>query len=303
MGGKIERKKFKKIKYFIIPFLIILFFIFSFIVFKINLIKNINLTEKWKIKDINFSSGEINLKDLTYKETWISVRMDEVKLKPSFIKNAFAFEGPGEILSDFEKKKVNVEGKIKGNVVNGNVNITTSRIEIEGIGNLKFSGFLSNWGKEKFEGVIELNGVRVKEILEMTKYKIPFDGKIYGKVFIEKEKEKIKEIKFNLDIKEISQANYQSQFNLYVKGKYLPLEKKGLLEEGVLKNEKGEQLVFSGFISENEFEFIFDTKEFSLDEFLKLLPEEIIKKYNLKMEGSKFSSNKFVLNFLKKNLF
>ncbi|MGB9678103.1 MAG: hypothetical protein ACPLZ9_05730, partial [Candidatus Ratteibacteria bacterium] len=222
------------------------------------------------------------------------------QLKPSFIKNAFAFEGPGEIFSDFERKKVSIEGKIKGNIVNGNVNITTSRIDIESIGNLNFSGVLSNWGREKFEGIIELNGVKIKEISEMTKYKIPFDGKIYGKIFIEKEKENIKEINFNLEIKELSQSNYISKLNLKVKGKYLPIEKRGLVEEGILKNEKGEKLIFSGFISENEFEFSFDTKEFSLDEFLKLLPEEIKKKYNFKMENSKFSSNKFVLRSLKK---
>lgn len=302
MGGKIKKKKFdfKKTKYFIFSVLIILFFIFSFILLKINFIRNINLTDKWEVRDIDFSPGEINLKDLTYKETWISVRIDELKLKPSFIKNAFAFEGPGELSSELEKKKIIIEGKIKGNVVNGNVNITTSKIEIENIGNLKFYGNLLNWGKEKFEGIIELNGVKIKEISGMTKYKLPFDGKIYGKIFIEKEKENIKEIRFNLEIKELSPENSKSQFNLFVKGRYLPIEKKGQIEEGVFKNEKGEKLIFSGFILENEFEFSFDTKEFSIDEFLKLLPEEIKKKYNLKMEDAKFSSNKFVLNYSKK---
>jgi hypothetical protein len=302
MGGEIINKKLsKRAKFFLISFfLAILFLIFSFITFKNILVKKINFTERWKVKDINFEPKEVNLEDLTYKDTWISVKIDKLKLKHSFVKNAFAFEGPGELSSDFEKKKVNIEGKIKGNIINGNVNITTTKIEIENIGNLKFYGNFENWGKEKFEGIIELNGVKVKEISGLTKYKIPFDGKIYGKVFIEKEKENIKEIRFNLEIKELSQEKYNDNFSLNIKGKYLPLEKKGLLDEGILVNEKGEKIIFSGFISEKEFEFSFDTEEFSLDEFLKLLPEEIRKKYNLKMEGSKISSSKFVLNFSKK---
>ena len=301
MGGKIINRKFnKKIKIFLISIITGLFLISSFIIFKNTLVKNINLTERWGIKDIEFSPKEINLDDLTYKDTWVSVKIDKLKLKPSFVKNAFAFEGPGELSSNFERKKVNIEGKIKGNIINGNVNITTTKIEIENIGNLKFYGNFENWGKEKFEGIIELNGVNVKEISGLTKYKIPFDGKIYGKIFIEKEKENIKEIRFNLKIKELSEEKNKSNFSLNVKGKYLPLEKKGFLDEGILVNEKGEKIIFSGFISENEFEFSFDAEEFSIDEFLKLLPEEIRKKYNLKMKGSKISCNKFVLNISKK---
>jgi hypothetical protein len=301
MGGEIINRKFnKKIKFFLVSILVILFLIFSFLSFKHLLVKNINLTERWGIKGIDFSPKEINLDDLTYKDTWVFVKIDKLKLKPSFVKNVFAFEGPGELSSNFEKKKVNIEGKIKGNIINGNVNITTTKIKIENIGNLKFYGNFENWGKEKFEGIIELNGVNVKEISGLTKYKMPFDGKIYGKILIEKEKENIKKIRFNLEIKELSLEDYNNNFSLSIKGEYLPLEKKGLLDEGILVNEKGEKITFSGFISENEFEFSFDTKEFSIDEFLKLLPEEIRKKYNLKMEGSKISCNKFVLNLSKK---
>ncbi len=227
--------------------------------------------------------------------------MDNLKLKPSYIKNAFAFEGPGELISDYEKKKVSVEGRIKGNITNGNLSITGTNINIENTGNLRFFGTLANWGKDKFEGTIELNGLKIKEILELTKYKIPFDGMIYGKIFIEKEKENVKEVRFNLEVKELSQDG-AGQLNLFVKGKYIPPEKRGVIEEGVLENEKGEKLTFKGSINEKEFEFYFDTKEFSIDEFLKLLPDEIKKKYNLKMDTSKIILNKFALNLSKKKL-
>ncbi|MCM8785746.1 MAG: hypothetical protein NC899_05875 [Candidatus Omnitrophica bacterium] len=301
MGGKINKKFiFKKNKFFIIPIFIVIILIFSFILLKINLIRNINLTERWAIKDIDFSTKEINLKDLTYKDTWLLVKIDQLKLKPSFLKNAFAFEGPGQVFSELEKKKLKIEGIIKGNIANGNLNITTSKIDIENIGNLKFYGNLSNWGKEKLEGIIEFNGINFKEVSEMTKYKLSLDGKIYGKIFIEKEKENIKEIKFNLEIRELSQQNFNFKFDIYLNGKYLPIEKKALLQEGIIKNQKGEKLIFSGFILQNEFELSFDTEEFSLDEFLKILPEEIIKKYKLKTEGAKLSTNNFILNYSKK---
>ncbi|MFN4226968.1 MAG: hypothetical protein ACK4F0_02355 [Candidatus Ratteibacteria bacterium] len=302
MGGKINKKViFRKIKFFLIPLVVlIIFFIFLSILFRINLIRNINLTERWAIKDIDFSKEEINLKDLTYKDTWILVKIDKLKLKPYFLKNAFAFEGPGQVFSKSERKKLKIEGKVKGNIVNGNLNITTTKIDIENIGNLKFYGNLSNWGKEKFEGIVELNGVNLKEIFGMTNYKLALDGKIYGKIFIDKEKENTKEIRFNLEIKELSCDNSDAKFDIFLKGKYLPIEKKFLLQEGTIKNQKGEKLVFSGFILQNEFEFSFDTEEFSLDEFLKILPEEIIKKFKLKTDDAKLFSNNFILNYSKK---
>ncbi len=300
MGGEINEKIFfRKVKLFVIPVFIIFILFFSFILFKINLIRNINLTERWEIKDIDFSK-EINLKDLTYKDTWLCVKFDQLKLKPSFLKNLFAFEGPGQISSEFDKKRVEIKGKIKGNIINGNVNITTSKIDIESIGSLKFYGDLFNWGKEKFEGILEFNGVNLKEIFEMTKYNFALEGKIYGKIFIEKEKDNLKEIRFDLEIKEMSKKELDFNFDVYFKGKYLPVEKRFLLEKGIVRNKKGEKLIFSGFIIENQFEFSFDTEEFSFDEFLKILPEEIIKKYKLKTEGAKLSFNNFNLNYTKK---
>ncbi|MCX7917595.1 MAG: hypothetical protein N2589_05655 [bacterium] len=291
--------KVKKNKYYLLIGVIFLFLLLP-LIFKVIIIRNININERWEVSDIKFSTKNINLKDLTYKDTWIYVKINDLKLKPSFIKNAFAFEGPGELLSEKERKKMSVEGKIKGNIINGNLIITSSKINIENMGNLKFYGNFSNWGKDKFEGMIELNGVNIKEILKMTKYKISFDGKIFGKVFIEKEKENFKEVKFDLEVKDILQENIERKLNLLIKGRYIPLEKKTLIEEGILRNENGEKIKFTGFISESEFEFNFDTEEFSIDEILKLLPEEIRKKYNLKIENSKLSLNKFVLNFSKK---
>lgn len=291
-------KKTKKI--LIISLILFFILFFSIPTFKFVILKKIKYNENWGLKDIDFSFNGINLKDLTYKDTWISVKLDNLKVKPSIIKNAFAFEGPGELMSEFEKKKVSIQGKIKGNITSGNINIIGTDISIENVGSLKFYGELQNWGKDKFDGIIEVNGLKIKEISEMSKYKIPFDGEIYGKIFIEKEKESLKELRFDIEIKELNQEYEKSSFNLFVKGKYLPQEKRGIIEKGLLINEKGEKLSFNGSILENEFEFYFDTKEFSLDEFLKLLPEEIRKKYNLKMEGSKISLNKFSLNYSKK---
>ncbi|MCM8803896.1 MAG: hypothetical protein NC833_01415 [Candidatus Omnitrophica bacterium] len=275
-------------------------FIFSILIFKFLILKNIKYNKNWGLKDINLSLNGINLKDLTYKDTWISVKFDNIKIRPSIIKNAFAFEGQGQFRPEFKNKKVMVEGKIKGNITSGNLNVTTTDINIEDFGNFKFYGELQNWGKDRFDGIFEVNGLKIKEISEMTKYKIPFDGKIYGKVLIEKEKENFKGIKFDIEIEELNQEYEKSNFNLSLKGKYLPQEKKGFVENGLLINEKGEKLSFNGYITEDEFEFYFNTKEFSLYEFLKLLPEEIRKRYNLKIEGSKVSLNRFLLNYSKK---
>ncbi|MGC8977040.1 MAG: hypothetical protein ACP5OB_05390 [Candidatus Ratteibacteria bacterium] len=291
-------KRSRKILF--ILFSLILFFLISFSFLKFFIVKNINNSINWAVKDIDFSLKSINLEDLTYKDTWVSVKLENLKIKPKIIKNAFAFEGPGEFLTDFEKKKLTVEGKIKGNVASGNMNIAVSHIKIENVGNLKFHGELQNWGKEKFEGILQLDGLKIKEISGMTKYKIQFDGKVYGNIFIEKEKENLKEIKFDIEIKDLKHEYEETIFTLILKGKYIPFEKKGIIEKGELINEKGERLSFNGYIEEKEFEFYFDTQEFSIYEFLKLLPEEIRKKYNLKFENSKISLKSFSLNFSKK---
>jgi hypothetical protein len=289
----------KKFIYFCLILLLILP-IFLIQISKFVIIKNINKIENFNLKNFSVSPKGLKFENLIYKNEFLNLNFEKINLKKSFIKNAFALESSGEISNQSDKRKINVSGKVKGNIVNGNMNITDTQINIENIGDLKFYGKLENWGKEKFEGIFELNGLKVKEISEITKYKIPFDGKIYGRVFIEKEKENLKEIRFDIEIKELNQEYEESKLNLYVKGRYLPAEKSFFVENGLLVNESGEKLSFNGFIKENEFEFYFDTKGFSIDELLKLLPEEIRKKYNLKIEGSKISMNKFSFNFSKK---
>jgi len=291
----------RKLIYFCLIFLLILP-VFLIQISKFVIIKNINKSENFNLKNFSVSPKGLKFENLIYKNEFLNLNFEKINLKKSFIKNAFALESSGEISNQSDKRKINVSGKVKGNIVNGNMNITDTQINIENIGDLKFYGKLENWGKEKFEGIFELNGLRVKEISEMTKYKIPFDGKIFGRVFIEKEKENLKEIRFDIEIKELTQEYEESKLNLYVNGRYLPAEKSFFVENGLLVNEFGEKLSFNGFIKENEFEFYFDTKGFSIDELLKLLPEEIRKKYNLKIEGSKISMNKFSFNFSKKNL-
>lgn len=290
--------KFRKI------LLIFLLFVFIFLVlpfaFKIIIIRTLKSNERWDIKDIRLNFTGINLKDLTYRDTWIFVKMDNLKISPFLVKNVFAFEGPGEFISNFEKRKLKVKGRIRGNIKNGNLNITQTDINLNGIGNIKFNGTLHNWGKDRFDGNFYLYGVNVKEISEITEYKIPFDGEIYGNIFIEKEKEEVKEVRYSFEVRELKMENETSKFNLFLKGKYIPKEKTAIIEEGIFKNEKGEKITFNGFLTQNEFDFYFDTQEFSVDEFLKLLPEEIRKKYNIRIGTSKIIMDKFALKISKK---
>ncbi|MCM8772809.1 MAG: hypothetical protein NC926_01235 [Candidatus Omnitrophica bacterium] len=292
-------KKINRILTLFACFFTILFLIIFTI--KLFLLKTIKGSEKWDIENIKVSPCGINLKNLSYNEKFFTIKIDQLKIKPSIIKNLYAFEGPGEFNSEYEKKKISASGKLKGNLINGNLSINETKIEISNTGNLKFYGTLEKWGIEKFEGIVELNGLKIKELIGITKYNFNLDGLIYGKIYIGKEKENFKEIKFNLEVKDLTKNN-ENKFNLSIKGNYLPQEKRGIIESGILTNQKGEKLIFNGSVTENEFEFTFDTKEFSLDEFLKLLPEEIRKKYNLKLDTSRIIMNKFALAILKKKL-
>jgi len=279
---------------------VLIFPVFLIQISKFIIIRNINKSENFNLKNFSVSPKELKFENLIYKNDFLNLNFEKINLKKSFIKNAFALESSGEISNQFDKRKINISGKVKGNIVNGNMNISDTEINIQNIGDLKFYGTFENWGKEKFEGIFELYGLKVKEISEITKYNIPFDGKIYGRIFIEKEKENLKEIRFNIEVRELTQQYEEIEMNLHLKGKYIPIEKSFLIEKGLLINALGEKLSFNGFIKENEFEFYFDTEGFSINEFLKLFPEEIRKKYNLKIENSKISMNKFSLNFSKK---
>ena len=279
---------------------VLIFPVFLIQISKFIIIRNINKSENFNLKNFSVTPKELKFENLIYKNDFLNLNFEKINLKKSFIKNAFALESSGEISNQFDKRKINISGKVKGNIVNGNMNISDTEINIQNIGDLKFYGTFENWGKEKFEGIFELYGLKVKEISEITKYNIPFDGKIYGRIFIEKEKENLKEIRFNIEVRELTQQYEEIEMNLHLKGKYIPIEKSFLIEKGLLINALGEKLSFNGFIKENEFEFYFDTEGFSINEFLKLFPEEIRKKYNLKIENSKISMNKFTLNFSKK---
>ncbi|MCM8817926.1 MAG: hypothetical protein NC915_00345 [Candidatus Omnitrophica bacterium] len=298
--GNNKKLNLEKIRKGIILFILFsLFIVVSGVFIKTFLIKRINSIEKVSLRNVCFSLSGINLKNITYKTSKFSVNINNFKIKPFIIQKAFAFQGPGQIISEKEKKKVEIQGKMKGDIKRGNLNITGTDVNVENTGSLRFYGIIENWGKGKFEGTIELDGIKIKEILELIEFKIPFDGNVYGKIFIEKEKENIKDIKFNLEVKDFS-GGEKDLFNLVLKGIYIPDQHIWIIEEGVLKNEKGEKLVFTGFLSEKEIEFSFNTKEFSLDEFLKLLPDEIKKKYNIKIETSKIKLDKFNLNISKK---
>lgn len=290
-------KRIKKVAVFFVILFLFLSVLGTFI--KTTLLRNINSKGKISLKNIYFFLSGIYLKDIRYNDKRVSINISNFKIKPSFIKNAFAFEGPGEVSSEREKKKIQIKGKIRGNIKSGNLNITGTDVNIENTGLLRFYGIIVNWGREEFEGTFELDKFKIKDFLELTGYELPFDGDVYGKIFIKKEKENIEDARFDLEVKELV-CDGKGKFNLLLKGTYIPVEKKGIIEEGILKNEKDEKLIFSGFFTEKEIEFSFNTKEFSFDEFLKLLPDEIKKKYNLKVGTSKIKLEKFNLSVSKK---
>jgi hypothetical protein len=295
----------KKFKFFIYILLFLLILPISLIkITKFIILKNINQTENFNLQNLSVGLKGINFENLIYRNDFLNLNFEKINLKKkSFIKNAFALESSGEVSNQFEKRKINASGKIKGNLINGNMNMTDIQINIQNIGNLKFYGMLENWGKDKFEGVFEINGLKLKEILEAMRSKTTFDGKIYGKIFIEKEKENLKGIRFDIEIKELTQKYETNKLNAHIKVKYLPMEKTLLIEKVLIINEKGEEISLWGSIRENEFEFYFDTKGISIDELLKLLPEEIRKKSNFKINDSKISMNKFSLSFSKKKFY
>lgn len=293
-------RKNKEIAIYFLIFVVV--FLFSLYLLKLFIIARLNSNDRFEIENFNFTPKEINLHDITYRDTWIMAKFEKIKLKHFLTQKAFAFEGPGEIFSEIEKKKISVEGKVKGNFLTGNLDITTHNIKIEGMGNIKFYGFLEKWGKEKFDGLIELSEISVKKISEFFNYKVPFDGVLSGRIYIGKEKENLREIKFDIKVKNITQETESSDLILNLKGFYFPIEKRGEILNGILSNSKGEKITFNAIVTENQFEINFNSEGFSIDDLFKLIPYEIQNKFNLKIKNSKITSQNFNINFSKKKL-
>ena len=293
------KNKLKKIAIFLI-FLFIFLFTGLKISERIIVRKVSNLpSQKVKIKSINLSFSGVKVREINFKNKKFFVFLKELKLTPVFPINAFAFSGPGEIIRENRKRKINLKGRISGSIKGGNITIGKTEIEIEKIGNIEVKGKIENWGKDYVKTDFRFNGTEIKEIGEFLSLKIPIDGRIYGTAELIRVKGK-QEIKFNLLIKEI---NFEEKENLSMalKGKYDIQKQKVEIEEGRVYGKGGEEIEFNGYVDKENFELEFETRGMSVETLLHFIPEEIRKKYNISLEGGKLSMEKFVLRKRKKN--
>jgi len=298
--GKKSRKKLLVLFLFLFTFLF-----FSFLV-KISehiIIKKIFSASSGtvKISSISMRFPSILAKKINVYTPFVSFFMKELRVRPVFTRNAFAFTGPGDIMIREKKRSISIKGSATGSIKGKTLNIRTTDVVIDKVGSLEIKGLLENWGKDSINATMELKGIEVDEIKNIFDLKLPFTGRVFGKADFESdEKEKSKKIKFDVNIKDITTSE-KGRFDAFLKGLYDIAKGTAEIYQGSLLSPSGGKIFFSGTIDREKFNLNFETEEMDIEEFLKLLPEEIKSKYNLAAKGGTADMNGFEVERIKKN--
>ncbi len=254
------------------------------------------------IGSISFSlPALVILRQVAITNRFIPISLREISIRPVFTLNAFAFSGPGGITISGEERDMKVKGSVSGNFKQGELNIKQTSIDVENLGSFEVKGLLEKWGKESVSLNINLNGTRIEDVNELLDINIPFSGKATGTVlldFVQNDPAK-KAITFDVVVKELSMEK-GSNFTAFVKGVYAMSEGRTDISDGRLVNAQGGQILFKGYLDRENFNFIFESENMPLEEFLKFIPEEIRKKYNLSITGGSASMKDFNIIKIKK---
>lgn len=254
------------------------------------------------IGSVSFSlPPSIKLKRVTVSNRFVPVFLKEIRIRPAFTLNAFAFSGPGGISISDEKREVTIKGSVSGNFKQGEVNIKQTSVDIAQLGSFEVKGLLEKWGRQGVSLNINLNGTEIEEINNFLDLKIPFSGKATGTVLLDYVQNEPAEstIRFDVIIKELSMEE-GSEFTAFVKGVYKMADGRTDIADGKLLNAKGGQILFKGFVDRENFNLNFETENMLLEEFLKLLPEETRRKYKISVTGGSASMKGFNVEKVKK---
>jgi len=242
-----------------------------------------------KIKGINISYG-----------LFPRISFREINICRAFTGNAFAFSGPGDMVISNKKREISVKGSISGNFKQGTLSIRPTSINIAQLGTFEVKGMLEKWGKEGVNATIELGGTEIKEINNLFDLKIPFNGKAVGTVLLNMPGKQTKNLQFDVTINDLSTEEKGSNFTAFVKGNYDIVQGKTTITDGKLLNTTGGHILFKGVIDRENFNLNFETEKMLLEEFLKLLPDETRKKYNLSVTDGTVSMKNFYVERVKK---
>ena len=256
------------------------------------------------IGSISFSlPPSLKLKRIQVSNPFVPVLMKELRIRPGFTPGAFAFSGPGgiSISSSGQERDVKIKGSVTGNFKQGELTIKPTSVNIEQLGSFEVKGLLEKWGAEGVSLNINLNGTEITEINNLFGLKIPFSSKVTGTALLNffRDEPARQNIAFDAIIKDLSMEE-GSEFTAFVKGAYKMPEGRVDIADGKLVNASGGQILFKGFADKENFNFNFESEKMSLDEFLKLIPEEIRTKYNINVNGGSASMKDFNVIKVKK---
>jgi len=282
---------------------VILFCVFSIKLSEWILVKKISSVSSGvvTIDSISLRFPSILVKKIKVRTPAASVFLGELRVKPLFIRNAFAFSGPGDILLNEKKRDISIKGSLSGNFKGQTINVNKTLIKIDKIGGFEVKGFLENWGRNGFNTTVEFKGIEIEEIKQIFDLKLPFSGRVFGKAdFVSEEKGKTRKITFDVNIKDLATSEHE-KFEASVKGIYNIADGSAEIYRGNIFSPAGGRISFSGIIDKEKFNLNFETDNMNVEEFLKLLPAKIKEKYNLETNGGNAEMKDFKIGMGKKN--
>lgn len=255
-----------------------------------------------KIGSVSFSFPSVVMQKVDIYTPVFSLFLKELKVRPLFARKAFAFSGPGEILLREKRRDVLIKGSVSGNFKDKTIDIKKTSVEVDRLGSFEIKGLLEEWGKGSINAEMKLKGVEIDDIKQILGINLPFAGRVFGTAeFISDEKEKTRKvINFDLNIKDLA-AEGSTHFESFIKGLYNIERESAEIYSGSVLSPDGGKVFFRGTADRENFNLNFETENMNIEEFLKLLPDELKEKYNLKIRGGTAALKDFSVIRVKKN--
>jgi len=298
-----KNKRKKRFLAIFLPFLLLASFFLFLKISERLIIEKISLasSDSVSVGSISLRFPSVLIRKVSVRNSFVSMFIRELCVRPRFVRNALAFSGPGEIILKEKKRSISIKGSISGNFKNKSVDVKRTSIEIGGIGSLEIKGLLENWGRDSVNASADFKGIEIEEIGEVFDLSLPFSGQVFGKAdFMSGKSEGPGNITFDLDIRNIA-AEGGRKFNALLKGSYDIQKERAEIFEGKLTGSEGGSIFFSGIMAGEEFKLDFKAENMVLEDFLMLLPLELREKYNLAIKGGTASARDFSAGLVKKN--
>ncbi len=273
----------------------------SFKSLEVLLLKGLSgISDNLKVGSVSLSPVSLKLRSFVFSLPPARFTSAEVTFRPLFTRRAFAFSAPSGRASFKESsREVSIRGSVSGNLREGVLDIKEAVIEAEELGTFELQGVLREWGKEKITGTVRFRGTDIQALNSFLDMNIPLRGNARGLVTVDYAGLGEGRIDFDLEIDELRSEETEA-FHAVIKGNHDISGSITTISSGQLTAGGDRKILFAGHLDGEDFSLEFQTEGMLLEELLKLLPPEIIDRYNIRTHEGIVSLEDFRVEKIKK---